>query len=268
MSALFDEFENQNLVDALKLRACVFKGDKSVTIQDARAKLELACSENDKYAWYFKGRALKYGGFGYHKESWPHYEEPYANAKALGCTWIGGEEEIQETQGPRAVCYLHNQWYLSDFYDEYDLFLYEFKNETKSLTLNVFISALNGNEMCACKVIDYIGNELSNVQFCEFAITSRSTRVKDVLKQNDSACNYLIGQALTYDNDQARLYDRFGLTKDEAWELRMNFKKVNTNCQKSVLTWLGSGLLIKDLRVYIGKLIWNNRAKDAGDWLN
>jgi len=262
MSVLFDEFENQNLVEALKLRARVFKGDKSVSIQDARAKLELACWENDKYAWYFKGRALKYGGFGYHKESWPYYEGPYANAKAFGCTWIGGKEEIQETQVPRAVFYLHKDWYLVDFYDEYNLFLDWYKNG--GIAPYIFTAALNGNEQCALIVVERT-THLSDIQFCKFAITSRSYNIRYVILNPD--CRYLIGKALFYDKDQKRLHDRFGLSMSESLELKDLFVSVNTNCRKSIFAWLNSGFLIKDLRIYIGKMVWDDRANDAGDWL-
>lgn len=230
------------LIEALDIRRKVLDQVPGAKITDARAKLELACEQNNKYALYLKARAICFGGFGYERECETLYMPVYKIAKMLGCcTWIEVADRFAIGLDDEFTMHMH-MWKKRE-QERMTGIMTTIKEYNKDRLL-LYTSAQNGNSHCACLLYRVFANFYTvyeRISFCIIARAEIFNSSRDFWRKSSSL--YKVSPA---EENTLLLH-----AED-------TFVTVNRNCKKSVLAWLSTKVLMKDMMKYIGQIIWNN----------
>jgi hypothetical protein len=253
------------LQEALDIRRKVFDQVPGAKIVDAKAKLELACEQNNKDALFFKARALQHGGFGYERQCKTVYQPVYEIAKALGCDAGFVLKNFSIELDDENELYYH-MWQKYEYKSMPGLIIVATANDKDRL--QIFTAAQNGHSECARMLCRLFSTFYTVYQQMSFCIIARN----DIFQlsrhhKNDSRLWYMAGKFFEspVSGDFPRCSGLFGNhhLKRHAKDV---FRSVNYKCKKSVLAWLSTKVLMKDMMKYIGQIIWNNREIDANKW--
>lgn len=252
------------LQEALAIRRNVFDQVPGAKILDARAKLELACEQNNPYAMHVKARALELGGFGYERQCKKVYQSVYEIAEGLGC--------------PKWTCVL-NKFYIT-LDDEQMLCMYIWqkyiqkhipvvKCAAEKDRLLLFTAAQNGHSNSASMLRQLYSNYYTIYEQMTFCIIQRADILVLLKKhRHDARLWYVAGKF--FDSAISREFPACSGSTNDDYRLKYHAKDVlrlvNDKCRKSVLAWMSTKVLMKDMMKLIGQLIWNNREIDANKW--
>jgi hypothetical protein len=247
------------LQEALDIRRKVLDQVPGAKITDARAKLELACEQNNKYALYLKARALEYGGFGYGRECRTIYQPVYDIARALGCNnWIHVASRFSIGLDDENDMHIH-MWNKYERKRIPDLTITAGVNNKDRVLL--FTAAQNGHSECARLLWRQFSIFYTIYEQMSFYIIARSDIMVLVSQYpDDLRLSYMAGRFFLSFAGRNYTY------KAPQINPKRLFCVVNKNCKKSVLAWLSTKVLMKDMMKYIGQIIWNNREIDANKW--